>query len=157
MPGLVNVGARRAVLERGTTVTEILASSQVYIPFNDLGSGVVDTTLSRGFGTPTFTRATSAWTILSGGTLGLVASGSARSYYSPGGIYQGYLSEIASTNLVLQSQDFSVTWGAIGTALTLTSGTEVLGALSLDTLDDTSATSAQGKSQTITFGMGPSG
>jgi len=120
------------------------------LPFADLGAGVVDTTETISGATPTFTRATSAWTTLSDGTIGLVASGSPRSCYSPSGTYLGYLAESASTNLVVQSQDFSATWSAVGTP-TISSGTTTLGALSLDTIGDNSAAALEGYSEVVGF------
>ena len=120
------------------------------LPFADLGAGVVDTTETISGATPTFTRATSAWTILSNSTIGLVASGSPRSYYSPSGTYLGYLAEGARTNLVVQSQDFGTTWSAVGTP-TISSGTTTLGALSLDTIGDDSAAALEGYSEVVGF------
>lgn len=120
------------------------------LEFSDLGAGVVSTVEAIGGATPTFTRATSAWTILSDGTWGLVASGSPRSYYSPSGTYLGYLAEGARTNLVVQSQDFNTTWSAVGTP-TFSADTTTLGALNLDTIGDDSAAALEGYTQAITF------
>lgn len=87
------------------------------IPLADAGSGVVSTTPSFGTGSATFTRATTATTRLSNGLLASVASGSPRSYYSPSGVYLGYLAEGARTNLCLQSQTFGTTWVLNNTTL----------------------------------------
>jgi hypothetical protein len=81
-----------------------------YAPLNDLGAGAVNLNLSRGSGSPTFTRATTATTILSNGLIGSVASGTARSCYSPAGVYLGYLAEEARTNLLVQSAVNATTW-----------------------------------------------
>ena len=72
--------------------------------FADLGAGVVSTVDSIGAATPTFTRATVAWTKLASGLWAEVASGSPRSFYSgfttAVGSYLGYLAEGARTQLV---------------------------------------------------------
>lgn len=83
-----------------------------WAPLSDAGAGVVRTTLGRGSGSATFTRATTAMTVLSTGLLASVASGSPRSYYDPTTLqYLGYLSEEARTNICLQSTDLSnATW-----------------------------------------------
>ena len=74
-------------------------------PFNDKGSGEVNTAaFGLGSTTPTFTRATSATTFDSTGSIISVASGIPRSYYDPTTLqYRGYLSEPSRTNLVLNS------------------------------------------------------
>ena len=78
------------------------------LEFADLGAGVVSTVEAIGAATPTFTRATTATTVLSTGLIGAVASGDPRSYYDPTTLeYLGYLAEGARTNLCLQSEDFS--------------------------------------------------
>ena len=90
---------------------------------NDLGAGAVNTTpqFALGSGTPTFTRATTAWTKLSTGLWASVASGTARSSYlgadTTVGAYGGYLAEGARTNLCLQSRDLSTTWTALNATL----------------------------------------
>ena len=82
-----------------------------YLPLRDLGEGEVDLLLGVGQGAATFTRATTATTVLSTGLIGSVASGTPRSYYDPStGVYGGYLAEGARTNLCLQSEDFATTW-----------------------------------------------
>jgi hypothetical protein len=136
----------------GTAARELLSavSPVLWIPLNDLGNGEVNLIPSVGSGVATFARASPAWTVLSNGNWGLAANGTPRSYYTPGGIYKGYLPEITSTNLCLRSQDFSVTWANVGTP-TLTADTTILGALSLSTLRDDSATAFEGKQQAIPF------
>lgn len=92
--------------------------------FADLGSGAVDTALTRGIGSATFTRATAAAARLSTGLWKLdVASGVARSHYwefSPGVYtYGGYLAEGARTQLALDPRDMTtVNWTA-GATLTV--------------------------------------
>lgn len=120
-----------------------------YLPLSDAGSGIVSTAEMTGT-VATFTRATNAWTNLSDGTIGLVASGSPRSYYTPAGVYQGFLSEGARTNLCQRGEDFSAVWAAVGTP-TLSAGTTTIGALSLSTVGDDSAAALEGYTQTITF------
>ena len=73
--------------------------------FADLGAGVVSTVEAINGTTPTFTRATVAWTKLASGLWAEVASGSPRSFYGPNantvpGEYLGYLSEGSRTQLV---------------------------------------------------------
>ena len=74
------------------------------LEFADLGAGVVSTVEAITGATPTFTRATVAWTKLSTGLWAEVASGSPRSFYSgfttAVGTYLGYLAEGERTQLV---------------------------------------------------------
>lgn len=127
-----------------------LDSASFFIPLQDAGSGVVNLWPAIGYGPATFTRATSAWALLSDGTYGLVASGSARSYYSPGGIYLGFMAEGARVNRALQSQNFGATWVAVGTP-TRSAASTVLGALQLDTIGDDDGAGLEGYTQPITF------
>ena len=84
-----------------------------FLGLKDLGSGAVNLIpeCAAGSPTPTFTRATTAWTKLSTGLWASVASGTARSSYlgadTTVGACGGYLAEGASTNLALQSRDLS--------------------------------------------------
>lgn len=92
-------------------VDSLLNTAGFIAPFWDAGAGAVDTALWRGVGSPTFTRATTATTVDSTGTIVSVASGTARSYYDPTTLtYGGYLAEGARTNICLQSADFGTTW-----------------------------------------------
>ena len=74
------------------------------LPLADLGAGAVSTTLQVGVGSPTFTRATTAWTKLASGLWASVASGTPRACYLGAntaiGAYAGYLAEGAATQLV---------------------------------------------------------
>ncbi len=88
------------------------------LPLLDAGAGAVNTAalMSMGSGTPTFTRATTAWTKLSTGLWVSVASGTARSRYlgfdTTVGAYGGYLAEGARTNDALWCRDLTnVAWG----------------------------------------------
>lgn len=87
--------------------------------FADLGAGAVDTSTQGSPVTPTFTRATTAWTKLSTGLWASVASGTARSVYSgfttASGSYIGYLAEGARTNLCIQARDLTATWTLLNT------------------------------------------
>lgn len=87
------------------------AAADFEVPLADLGSGAVDTTVLRGVGPATFTRATVAWTKLAGGLWTQVASGVARSSYlgadTAVGNYAGYLSEPSATNLCLHNRDLT--------------------------------------------------
>ena len=127
-------------------------AAQFDLPLGDLGSGAVNTVPSVYGGSPTatFARTTLAWTILLDGTIGLVASNTARSYYFPNGTYGGYLSEAQRINRCLQSQNFSITWVAVGTP-TITGGNVTAGVLSLDLIGDDSAVALEGYTQAITF------
>lgn len=78
-----------------------------FAPLADAGAGAVNLTLGAGAGSATFTRATTARTILASGLIGSVASGVARATYTPAGVYLGYLNEPAATNLQLWSEDWS--------------------------------------------------
>lgn len=153
---LVSVGGTVSTFVAGIGVTTTGAvviegdTPTFGIEFNDLGAGLVNTTPSVGGASVAFTRATSAWTVLSDGTIGLVASGGARSYYTPSGMFMGYLSEGARTNLCQRGEDFTAVWTDVGTP-TLTAGTTTNGALSLSTVGDDSAAALEGKIQTITF------
>lgn len=126
------------------------ASASFQVNFDDAGAGVVGTTVARGGQVATFTRATSAWTNLSTGNIGLVATGNPRSYYSPTGAYLGYLAEGARTNLCQRGEDFSAVWTDVGTP-TLSADTTTIGALNLSTVGDDSAAALEGKIQTVTF------
>lgn len=82
------------------------------LPLTDSGSGAVNTSIDRGNGSATFTRATAAACRLSTGLWKLdVASGTARSHYwefSPGVMtYGGYLAEPAATQLALLPRDMT--------------------------------------------------
>ena len=72
------------------------------LPLNDAGSGIVNTTplSSLGSGTPTFTRASSAYTRLSSGVWSLIATGQPRSMYSAAGVYLGYWAEGARADVL---------------------------------------------------------
>lgn len=72
--------------------------------FKDLGAGQVDTSLWRGVGPATFTRATAAACRLGSGLWKLdVAAGVPRSHYLPDLSYGGYLCEGAATQLITPS------------------------------------------------------
>ena len=90
---------------------DVANTASFILPLADLGAGAVDTSEMRSNATPTFTRATTAWTKLSSGLWASVASGTARSFYSgldtTVGSYLGYLAEGARTNLCLQARDLS--------------------------------------------------
>ncbi len=98
----------------------LMNSADFILPLDDLGAGAVNTTLLRGAGPATFTRATTAWTKLSTGLWASVASGTARSFYTgmntAGGTFAGYLAEGQRTNLCLQSRDLSnASWTKVNT------------------------------------------
>lgn len=85
-------------------LNSLMNSAEFIAGFADKGSGEVDLVLSRGTGSATFTRATTATTVNSAGTIISVASGTPRSYYDPTTLaYLGYLAEGSRQNLVLNS------------------------------------------------------
>lgn len=91
----------------------LFGSASFFAPLGDTGAGAANLVLSRGTGTATFTRATSATCWGSTGLLLTVAPGVARSTYTEllGGTYLGYLDEEARTNNVIQNRDFTnVAW-----------------------------------------------
>lgn len=146
-------------LTRSAGLAGIISRPQFLLPMADAGAGVVNTTPTTG-GAATFTRATTAWTKLSTGLWGSVASGSARSCYlgatTAVGAYAGYLSEIAATNQCLQARDLSnASWvkttatavkdqaGIDGVASSASSLTATLGGGScLQTITEAATTSA---------------
>ena len=83
------------------------------LPLNDLGNGAVNLVplIAYGSPTPTFTRATTAWTKLSTGLWASVASGTARYSYLGAntviGAAGGYLAEGARTNYALYSRGWT--------------------------------------------------
>ncbi len=85
-------------------LASVMNSAEFVLPLADLGAGAVDTSLARGTGGATFTRATTAWTKLSTGLWASVASGTARSSYigltTAASAYGGYFAEGAGTQLV---------------------------------------------------------
>ena len=97
----------------GALQDEVMA---FFVPFNDAGNGIVNTspTYAASGTTATATRATTAWTRLSTGLYGSVASGSLRSYYDANGFYRGYLPQKQKINYALQSDDLTqiATWVA---------------------------------------------
>ena len=137
-------------LRQSAGLGAIQSSAAFVLEFRDVGSGAVDTNVTYGYGVPTFTRATTATTVLSTGLIGSVASGTARSYYDPATlVYQGYLAEGARTNLCLRSEDFTLAWAAVGTPTN--SGTTTCGIVTLQQIGDDSAAALEGYTQTITF------
>lgn len=100
---------------------DIFVTSTFLATFDDAGSGVVSTNASNGGVLPTFTRATTATTVLSNGLIGGVASGAPRSFYDPTSLtYLGYLAEGARTNLLLRSEDMTnASWTKTDTTPTL--------------------------------------
>lgn len=125
-------------------VSSLMNTAGFILPFYDKGSGEVDLVPYRGTGSATFTRATTATTVNSSGTIISVASGVARSYYDPTTLqYRHFLSEPARTNLLLNAtidganlatQDVTVTNVAhtisfYGTGTITLSGTSTAGPL----------------------------
>jgi hypothetical protein len=112
-----------------------LLSPSFSLPLSDAGAGAVNlaTLIALGSGTPTFTRASTAYTLLSNGLYGLVASGTARSYYSPAGIYLGYLAEgaradVLGTTAAIRRTMTDIGW--VATNVTVTAATGIDGVAS---------------------------
>lgn len=110
--------------------------------FTDSGAGAVDTAVTFGGVSATFTRATTATTVLSTGLIASVATGVARSYYDPTTLtYLGYLAEGARTNICLQSEVFQTTWTNVNSAESVNAGVAPDGTTTADKLiPDTAAT-----------------
>ena len=99
------------------------------LPLSDAGTGVVNITptFAQGSPTPTFTRATTAYTRLANGVWALIASGSPRSIYSAAGVYLGYQAEGARANVLGGTDAIVRTMSDVGWVVgaTLTVGTAV--------------------------------
>jgi hypothetical protein len=97
---------------------------------DDLGNGIVNTipVIALGSATPTFTRASVAWTKLASGLWAQVATGIARSTYlgrdTAVGAYGGYWSEPAGVQLIPTTRAIrdmtDASWVAVGITPTLT-------------------------------------
>lgn len=101
--------------------------------FDDLGAGVVSLVPFRALGsaTPTFTRASTAYTRLSSGLWALVGSGDPRSMYSEAGVYLGYWSEgaradVLGTTTAIRRTMSDVGW-VVGATMTVGTATGVDG------------------------------
>ncbi len=92
-------------LLQNTQGSPVLEIPSLWVPFNDIGSGVVSTQLYRGSGSLSVTRAGStAYTRNSSGAwIGPIAANTLRSFYTATGVYQGALIEEARTNHFLNS------------------------------------------------------
>lgn len=96
------------------------------LPLTDAGAGIASTTpsASSGSGTPTFTRATVAWTKLSTGLWAQVASGQPRACYlgatTAVAAYGGYFSEQAGIQLVTPDASIRDMTNAAWTATNVT-------------------------------------
>ena len=97
------------------------------LPLSDAGAGIVSLVpaFSGGSATPTFARATTAYTRLANGVWSLIASGSPRSMYSAAGVYLGYWPEGARANVLGGTDAIVRTMSDVGWVVgaTLTVGT----------------------------------
>lgn len=127
-----------SVAGSGTFLVGNIYRAQIYNGIN--GTLVADFDPSRTTqGSTSFAASTGeTWTI----------NGRAYIYAQPS--YGGYLSEPASTNLVLRSEDFSAAWAAVGTP-TRSAAAKTCGALNMDLIGDDSAAALEGYTQTITY------
>jgi hypothetical protein len=104
---------------------------------DDLGNGIVNTipVIALGSATPTFTRASVAWTKLASGLWGQVATGIARSSYlgrdTAVGAYGGYLSEPAGVQLTTPTAAIrdmtNAAWIKVGAPTVTLTGTGIDG------------------------------
>lgn len=97
--------------------------------FADAGAGVATITPVIGTLTPTFSRASTAWTRLSTGLWASVAAGSPRAYYNEAGQYMGVLLEcVAVTYRGLWSRDLTnAAWVKTGAPTVALTGTGIDG------------------------------
>jgi hypothetical protein len=104
------------------------------LSFPDAGAGEVGLVPYRSVVSATFTRATTATTVLSSGLIGSVSSGVARSYYDPTSLgYLGYLAEGARTNLLLRSEEYdNASWSKTDTTITADAAVSPDGAANAD-------------------------
>ena len=130
----------------------LMNSAEFIAGFADKGSGEVDLVLSKGTGSATFTRATTATTVNSSGTIVSVASGTPRSYYDPTTLaYMGYLAEGARTNLCLQSQDLATTWTTSNITISTNQTTAPDGTATADAVLEAATTTTHFVNQIITI------
>lgn len=135
-------------------VNALMNSAEFIAGFADKGSGEVDLSLSRGTGSATFTRATTATTVNSSGTIVSVASGTARSYYDPTTLqYMGYLAEGARTNTCLQSADLGTTWSPTSAVVATNQIASPDGGTNADSVNDNSAVATGFVSQDVTVAV----
>lgn len=123
------------------------------LEFEDLGAGAVDTAVTFGGVSATFTRATTATTIGPTGLVISVASGVARSYYDPTSLaYLGYLAEGARTNLCLQSEVLGTTWTPVRSTVSTNATVSPDGAATADKIvSDATAAASHYITQAITY------
>lgn len=127
------------------TPTGDTANLTFSLSLEDAGSGAVNTTPEHadGSSTATFTRATTATTVDSTGTIVSVASGVARSYYDPTTLeYMGYLAEGERTNLFTRSaqlDDATGAWTSARTTSTADQATAPDGTVSAELLTNDDA------------------
>lgn len=74
--------------------------SNLYLPLTDAGAGVCNTTLTRGYGTVTFTANSTRYARLSTGLYALVSANQPRAHYSRTGVYLGYWAETARSDVL---------------------------------------------------------
>ncbi len=123
------------------------------LPLKDLGAGAVNTApnYAQGSPTPTFTRASVAWTKLSTGLWAEVATGVARSCYlgadTTVGAYGGYFAEDAGTQLVTPTASIRDMTDASWVAVTCTKAKTATG---IDGVANSASTlTATGASATV--------
>ena len=114
-----------------------------WAPFTDSGSGVLNTTLSRGTGSITWTRAgATGTTILSSGLVSsTIAANTGRSYYDPTTLqYLGGLLEEARTNLCIRSQELdNAAWSKSSVTITANADTAPDGTSTADRVVEVAA------------------
>ena len=140
---MTRIRSRLVPVKRGASQTP---SPTFWAPFTDSGSGVLNTTLSRGTGSITWTRAgATATTILSTGLVSsTIAANTGRSYYDPTTLqYLGGLLEEARTNLCLQSQALDdAAWTKANSTITANAISSPDGTTTADKIVENTATAA---------------
>lgn len=123
--------ARSARRAGGALVQSLFNQASFYLPLDDAGSGAVNTVpaIALGSPTPTSSRATTAYTWTRTGVMVQVGAGVLRSAYTPTGIYLGYLSELAATQLVTPTAAIKdmTGWANAGTMTVALTATDTLG------------------------------
>jgi hypothetical protein len=142
-----------------TAKRELVNDSAGFVAlFNDAGNGAVDTSLWRGTGPATFTRATTATTVGIDGLVKGVASGMLRSYYDPSSlIYVGCLIEsFSTTNIALRSEEFdNAAWTKTRSSVSANATTAPDGTATADKIvEDSTASSTHTVNQSIAFTSG---
>lgn len=137
---------------RGLGAGDIFATASFDLKFEDGGNGTCVFNLRNPTAAHTFTRATTATTVLSSGLIGSVASGIPRSYYDPTTReFLGYLAEGARTNICLQSETFGdAAWTKAQATVSANSTTAPDGTTTADSLIEDNTSNVHSAAQSVT-------